>query len=65
MMLLHLETSRVSSRAKVLFEKPEPILLMIDPAMITQSLTNLIKNAGEAIETFISKNEVDELSAYH
>ena len=58
--VIHLETSRDSSIAKVLFEKPEPILLMIDPAMITQSLTNLIKNAGEAIETFINKNEIDD-----
>ena len=58
--VIHLETSRDSSIAKVLFEKPEPILLMIDPAMITQSLTNLIKNAGEAIETFINKNDIDD-----
>ena len=58
--VIHLETSRGSSIAKVLFEKPEPILLMIDPAMITQSLTNLIKNAGEAIETFVNKNDIDD-----
>ena len=58
--VIHLETSRDSSIAKVLFEKPEPILLMIDPAMITQSLTNLIKNAGEAIETFVNKNDIDD-----
>ncbi|MFN4153423.1 MAG: ATP-binding protein [Paracoccaceae bacterium] len=36
---------------------PEPALIMeIDATMITQALTNLIKNAGEAIETLHEKS---------
>ena len=35
-----------------------PILLELDATMIGQSLTNLIKNAGEATETLIEKGEV-------
>jgi two-component system, NtrC family, nitrogen regulation sensor histidine kinase NtrY len=58
--VIHLETSRDNSVAKIYFEKPEPILLMIDSTMITQSLANLIKNSGEAIETFINQNEIDD-----
>ncbi len=33
----------------------EPIRLSVDETMISQALTNLIKNAGEAIETYIEK----------
>ena len=38
-------------------EVPQGKLMMeIDQTMITQALTNLIKNAGEATETFIENN---------
>ncbi|MCA0205547.1 MAG: PAS domain-containing sensor histidine kinase [Proteobacteria bacterium] len=30
-----------------------PLMIEIDPTMITQALTNLLKNAGEAIEGFV------------
>ncbi len=33
-----------------------PVLADIDATMITQALTNLIKNAGEAIESYVEKN---------
>jgi len=33
----------------------EPILMDLDATMITQALTNLMKNAGEAIETYQEK----------
>ena len=52
--VVHLQKSRENSYAEIVFEKPEPIFLMIDSTMITQALTNLVKNAGEAIETYIS-----------
>ena len=52
--VVHLQKSRESSYAEIVFEKPEPIFLMIDSTMITQALTNLVKNAGEAIETYIN-----------
>ena len=52
--VVHLQKSRESSYAEIIFEKPEPIFLMIDSTMITQALTNLVKNAGEAIETYIN-----------
>ena len=51
--VVHLQKSRENSYAEIVFEKPEPIFLMIDSTMITQALTNLVKNAGEAIETYI------------
>lgn len=34
---------------------PEPVVMELDGTMINQALTNLIKNAGEAIETFHEK----------
>jgi two-component system, NtrC family, nitrogen regulation sensor histidine kinase NtrY len=37
----------------------DPVLLDIDATMIGQALTNLIKNAGEAIETFQQKRAPD------
>jgi two-component system, NtrC family, nitrogen regulation sensor histidine kinase NtrY len=52
--VVHLQKSRESSFAEIIFEKPEAIFLMIDSTMITQALTNLVKNAGEAIETYIN-----------
>ena len=58
--VVHLQKSRESSYAEIVFEKPEPIFLMIDSTMITQALTNLVKNAGEAIETYINvKNSMN------
>ncbi|MFN3952850.1 MAG: ATP-binding protein [Pararhodobacter sp.] len=36
---------------------PTPLVLDIDATMITQALTNLIKNAGEAIETLQKSGE--------
>jgi two-component system nitrogen regulation sensor histidine kinase NtrY len=33
----------------------EPILLDVDATMISQALTNLIKNAGEAIESLVER----------
>jgi len=33
----------------------EPVIAEIDATMISQALTNLIKNAGEAIETLVKK----------
>ncbi len=47
-----------SGQPGVLFSKtlPEgPVLLDIDATMISQALTNLIKNAGEAIESYAEK----------
>jgi two-component system nitrogen regulation sensor histidine kinase NtrY len=32
-----------------------PLMMDLDPTMITQALTNLIKNAGEAIESYQEK----------
>ena len=52
--VVHLQKSRENAYAEIIFEKPEPIFLMIDSTMITQALTNLVKNAGEAIETYIN-----------
>jgi len=58
--VVHLQKSRENSYAEIVFEKPEPIFLMIDSTMITQALTNLVKNAGEAIETYINvKNNMN------
>ena len=58
--VVHLQKSRENSYAEIVFEKPEPIFLMIDSTMITQALTNLVKNAGEAIETYINvKNSMN------
>ena len=33
-----------------------PLLMELDATMISQAMTNLIKNAGEAIETYVEKN---------
>ncbi|MDT8855812.1 PAS domain-containing sensor histidine kinase [Paracoccaceae bacterium Fryx2] len=38
---------------------PDPLLLDIDATMISQALTNLIKNAGEAIESLVEKGAPD------
>ena len=38
-----------------------PVIMEIDATMIGQALTNLIKNAGEAIETFVQKKKVADL----
>ncbi|MEO0989882.1 MAG: PAS domain-containing sensor histidine kinase [Pseudomonadota bacterium] len=39
-----------------------PLLLDIDPTMIGQAVTNLIKNAGEAIESYLEKGPPDDYS---
>ncbi|MGO4907895.1 ATP-binding protein [Pseudorhodobacter sp. W20_MBD10_FR17] len=36
-----------------------PVLMDLDSTMISQALTNLIKNGGEAIETFVEKQKVE------
>ena len=41
---------------------PVPITSNIDATMISQALTNLIKNAGEAIGTLIEKGAPDDLN---
>ena len=47
---------------KVKAELPDgPITLELDATMISQALTNLIKNAGEAIETLQKKGPPDDL----
>ena len=39
------------------FSKPEtPVLISVDATLINQAITNILKNAGEAIETRISQN---------
>ena len=39
------------------FYKPEtPVLISVDATLINQAITNILKNAGEAIETRISQN---------
>ena len=44
----------------VLDVAPGPVLMDLDATMISQALTNLIKNGGEAIETYVKKvGEVD------
>jgi len=37
----------------------DPVMAEIDATMISQALTNLIKNAGEAIETLVKKGQSD------
>jgi two-component system nitrogen regulation sensor histidine kinase NtrY len=45
---------------KILADIPsDPVLLEFDSTMLSQALTNLIKNAGEATETFIEKTKPD------
>ncbi len=39
----------------------EPVMAEVDATMISQALTNLIKNAGEAIETLKEKGAPDDL----
>jgi two-component system nitrogen regulation sensor histidine kinase NtrY len=41
---------------------PGTMLLALDATMISQALTNLIKNAGEAIDTYIEKNDPTDFS---
>lgn len=38
----------------------KPVLMHLDSTMITQALTNLIKNAGEAIDGYIAENGADD-----
>ena len=40
----------------------DPVIAQIDSTMISQALTNLIKNAGEAIETLLKKGAPGNLS---
>jgi two-component system, NtrC family, nitrogen regulation sensor histidine kinase NtrY len=37
-----------------------PVMMELDATMISQALTNLIKNAGEAIETLYEKNKLTD-----
>jgi len=37
-----------------------PLILDIDPTMLTQALTNLLKNAGEAIDGFVESGRAPE-----
>ena len=39
-----------------------PIMMDLDATMISQALTNLMKNGGEAIESFMEKNDVEGFS---
>ncbi|WP_322892948.1 MULTISPECIES: PAS domain-containing sensor histidine kinase [unclassified Yoonia] len=41
----------------------EPVLADMDATMISQALLNLIKNAGEATETYIEKNDAEGYEA--
>ncbi len=41
----------------------DPVMLRIDATMLSQALTNLIKNAGEATETLIEKGAPDGYAA--
>lgn len=46
---------------EILDDVPEgPVLAEVDATMISQALTNLIKNAGEAIETLTKKGAPDD-----
>ena len=48
---------------KIVSDLPDrPVVAQIDATMISQALTNLIKNAGEAIETLSKKGTQDDLS---
>ncbi len=38
---------------------PRPVMAQIDDTMIGQALTNLLKNAGEAIESYVEKGAPD------
>jgi len=53
--VIYLETSRENQVSNIIFEKSDPLYLTIDASMISQCVTNLLKNAGEAIEAFINK----------
>ncbi|KIN79503.1 sensor histidine kinase NtrY-like [Sulfitobacter mediterraneus] len=47
---------------KIVSDLPDaPVVAEIDATMISQALTNLIKNAGEAIETLSKKGTQDDL----
>jgi two-component system, NtrC family, nitrogen regulation sensor histidine kinase NtrY len=47
---------------KIVSDLPDaPVVAEIDATMISQALTNLIKNAGEAIETLTKKGTQDDL----
>lgn len=47
---------------KIVSDLPDaPVVAQIDATMISQALTNLIKNAGEAIETLSKKGTQDDL----
>ncbi|UWR17237.1 PAS domain-containing sensor histidine kinase [Sulfitobacter sp. M368] len=48
---------------KIVSDLPDrPVVAQIDATMISQALTNLIKNAGEAIESLSKKGTQDDLS---
>ena len=48
---------------KIASDLPDgPVVAQIDATMISQALTNLIKNAGEAIETLTKKDTQDDLA---
>jgi two-component system nitrogen regulation sensor histidine kinase NtrY len=53
--VIYLETSRENQVSDIIFAKSDPLYATVDATMITRCLTNLLKNAGEAIEAFISK----------
>jgi two-component system nitrogen regulation sensor histidine kinase NtrY len=53
--VIYLETSRENQVSDIIFAKSDPLFATVDATMITRCLTNLLKNAGEAIEAFISK----------
>ena len=53
--VIHLEASREKQANNIIFQNHDPLYLIVDSSMISQSLTNLLKNAGEAIEAFITK----------
>ena len=58
-------TLQVAGQPEVRFvtEIPEgPVTMDLDAAMIGQALTNLIKNAGEAIESFKEKNSSQDIA---
>ncbi|OOY16092.1 PAS domain-containing sensor histidine kinase [Thioclava sediminum] len=47
--------------AKLVTDVPsEPVIVELDATMISQAVTNLVKNAGEAIESYTEKGNVEE-----
>ena len=60
--VIYLETSRENQVRNIAFEKVDSINLMIDASMFSQCLTNLLKNAGEAIDAYILKYGTDDFT---